>query len=203
MVIPIEIENEAKCLISKNHYDLLLTYFEKSFNKDAVKQMNFYYDNVAKDIRFKLTPGSTLRNRLKKEKENLEFKLKDPAGPVEEFKTALDAHALDTLRKVGLLPAGNVSDKLKELEIHPPFKNLGYISTMRVVIENSIYKDAVIMLDASTFFSGYIDWEIEVESGCYEYSIAVRDQILHSHNIPLVPTISKIERLYKIIDAIN
>lgn len=204
---PQEIEMEAKNMLTKEEFDILITRFDIQKASFEIKR-NAYFVDKERKLREKLPPGTTLRLCRKGESEELQLKI--PNGDtVEEFKDIVDEKIYEELMEEGKLPDvnhSNVSRKLSLFGINPPFEYIGELSTMRAKARLNIsegWEKARIYLDESIFLGGYSDYEIEVESDISkEESLRILKEILRDHNIPERETKSKIERFFDYTDAI-
>ncbi len=192
-LIPTEIEKERFSLISEKDYNHYLDLFNIILNSnDFLLLKNHYFDTMI-GLKIQNTlPGSTLRIRESIEGDFLELKSRQEDGSNHEFKDELDRNTKSILFSEGIIPVGNVREKLRELKILELYTLLGSLSVYRVQVVTK-WEDVKVFLDKCFYPSGYIDYRIEVESGHMDYSEKVLIDILSSRGLEMVPVKSKFE----------
>jgi len=207
---PKEIEREAKSILSKEHFNMLIELF--LFTPASFKQqINKYFADKNGRIKNNFLPGTTLRLRAKKEVFELQFKLPLPNGDKPEYEDVFfqtDDQKYESLFEKGQIFPGNVRDALSKNGIDPDFViYLGDAETHRYTVIDSVlfgvnpqWKDVVVCLDQTTYPGGIIDYEIEVESKDLNYSKKVLFEILNHLDIPQTDGPTKIERFYKALE---
>ena len=198
MATPKEIEMEAKSLLLKADFLLLLNHFGLDYSHAGISQTNNYFiDARGKLEAMAYETGATLRVREKKGTHELQFKHPQADGSVPEYCDMLSPERLDDLTEFGRMLAGDVCTKLEELGITEPFWPAGTLRTLRFAAQIDGVPDATVYLDESFCF-GFIDYEIEVESDRSQtHAKEVLDIILQPLQVRYDPAPKKIQRFFQ------
>lgn len=173
------IECEAKCLITKNEYQLILQ--ACSVNK-TIHQTNYYldYDNHLKNNH------QALRIRVKNDNYELTLKTKTSEGNIEQT-INIDASCVADIIHNHYMPTQLAS----VLNIN--ISEINSIKTIKTTRSCIKYQDLIVELD-HTDFNGTIDYEIEIEAPNLEIANETLNQFCIEHNINPQPSMPKIAR---------
>lgn len=186
-----KLEIEFKNLLTATEYQQILT---EEFLKENIQftQTNHYFDT--KDQLLK-KQGAALRIRTTENFNELTFKV--PAGKflMETNLTLTDKKVAEILSRQQLA-LDEVTDQLidlnlEKINIHTPFLAFNTFTTTR--IERPV-GNHLIVLDATTFQNGTVDYELELESLDAEEGHVFFNSILEKYAIPLRPALPKIAR---------
>lgn len=185
-----EMEIEFKNILTKNEYDSLYSDLKQD-NSSEYTQRNVYFDTPSLDLRKR---KCALRIRLKNNE--AEMTLKTPfEGHHKELNLPL---SLDEAHLLTIQGAFQIPDPILDiLESDDSFPSrsvikLAELTTTRLETEKD---DALIVLDKSTY-SGYVDYELEVEAASEESGLTVFESILDNYAIPKRETENKIARAF-------
>ena len=171
------IEIEAKVLLTKEQYSLVVSYLHLERYK-KIKQTNHYIDSttrVLKDNDFAL--------RIR-EKDDFVLTLKTPLseGLLEKNQT-LSWREYDALEDEGVFPVGNIKSFLELCGFNTrELKVLASLTTHRIEFE---YEDGLVCLDENIYGRNerIIDYELEIEATSMERAEELVTQLLTSAGI--------------------
>lgn len=185
-----EIEIEYKNLLTEEEYHLLSKeYFSEEV--DSYTQKNTYFDTESEDLR---KINCAFRIRIKAHE--AEITLKSPfEGHHKELNSELTLdEAQELTSKQSIQVPEHIAEFLRsefQLDISMIYK-IAELKTERLEKD---YRNCLIVLDKS-WYSGLVDYELEVESPSIELGEALFHSILKEHSIPKRETLNKIARAY-------
>lgn len=182
----IEKEIEFKNLLTKQEFELLVSFFQVD-QKDFRSQTNYYFDT--QDNFFK-DNGMGFRLRVLRDQNELTLKQPIEKHVMEENTVHVSDQERDAIINQTAFPS---IPFLEQFNLLSPFKCIGILQTNRVQIP---FKSGTLFLDHS-IYSQIEDFEIEYESSDVKYGEKVFNDLLVSHNIPIRHTDKKIARLVK------
>lgn len=187
------IEIEAKTLISKDEYELLISSFKNENNK-VFKQLNYYF--CEKDISPK---NSKLALRIRDEGTLIEATLKVELSEGKlEINQRLSKEEYELFLYNKKFPKGEVYDYLKDNKITNP-DDLVVFATLTNYRLDVKYKDSLVSIDKSEYL-GHIDYEIECEASSMKLAKTLLKEFLANKKIPYKENhISKLKRVKKAI----
>lgn len=188
-----EIENEAKSLLSLKDYEMLLRHFKDDSGEEFLLKNHYFDTLIGMKISRDLPPGTTLRIRESLAGDALQLKLPIRKGVCNEYKDDLDINSKSILFSEGIIPLGNVREKLKELGIMELYSCIGSVATYRVQVETE-WTSAKVFFDRVVYPDGFVDYEIEIESASIYYSENILFDILRIFSIEKIEATSKFER---------
>jgi uncharacterized protein YjbK len=154
----VELELEAKSILTKDEYMKIISHLGLSTNK-SVGQLNYFFDN---DGLFLNENDITLRTRFKGGIRQLTLKENSAGGKLETNYTPLSDGELADLIIYGFVPAkSGVAVGIKRLGIQNTISYQGQMLTDRIEIP---YIGCKLALDHSKYI-GQEDYEIELERG--------------------------------------
>ena len=171
------IEIESKVLLSKEDFDKLLDVLHADKYK-RVKQINHYIDTDHQSLR---RLGCALRIR---EKDDFVLTLKTPLseGLLEKSQN-ISWRQYEKLAKDNVFPEGDIKLFLEILGIKiSELKIITSLTTDRIEMP---YKEGLLSLDRNVY-SGYTDYEIEMEQTSIHYAEECLKEICESADIPCV-----------------
>ena len=156
------IEIEAKVLLTKEQYDLVIGYLHLERYK-KIKQTNHYIDSTSRVLK---DNDFALRIR---EKDDFVLTLKTPLseGLLEKNQT-LSWREYDALEDEGIFPVGNIKSFLELCGFNTrELKVLASLTTHRIEFE---YEDGIVCLDENIYGKNekIIDYELEIEATSME-----------------------------------
>ncbi|MDD3383934.1 MAG: CYTH domain-containing protein [Bacilli bacterium] len=185
------IEIEAKYLVGKKDYDLLLKYFNIK-QEDIKEQTNYYFDTSNLDIIYKYRSALRIRKYASGE---YELTLKSPHQKgIMELNVPISITELKQLKN-HIIPDNSIKEILKNYNINGD--NLFYIGKLKTKRSSIKYLAGEIFFDESIYFDK-IDYEIEYESHSLEYGKKTLEELFNKLDIvEYKKSISKIKRLIK------
>lgn len=169
------IETEHKCLLTKNDYQKLVTFYHNSYQE--IHQLNNYFvdanDEIIRQkavlrIR-KITNVSTITFKITKDSQLYEYEVLSPN-----------------------LENPQILKVLAQNNIYPPFKLIASLLTIRRLVK---LPKGELCLDEN-HYNQQIDYEIEYEETVDHDGLAMLKDILAHHNIPYLNNpISKFKRV--------
>lgn len=198
-LIPTEIENEAKSMLSKTEYEKILSL---TIHKPGFIYKNNYFDNKTF---FLLHHGHTLRSREQDNKYRVDFKVKNENGSLSEYQTKLISEKQhERLKDRHMMPVGEVRSAVQEfatlnsLDYKRLFVFMGYAVVYRIELTHKYGPKIRIYLDKTTFdVSGKVDYEIEVESDLSkEHAEEVLIDFMSVVQVLIIKSKSKYERFF-------
>ena len=171
------IEIEAKVLLTKEQYSLVVSYLHLERYK-KIKQTNHYIDSTSRVLK---DNDFALRIR---EKDDFVLTLKTPLseGLLEKNQT-LSWREYDALEDEGVFPVGNIKSFLELCGFNTrELKVLASLTTHRIEFE---YEDGLVCLDENIYGRNerIIDYELEIEATSMERAEELVTQLLTSAGI--------------------
>jgi uncharacterized protein YjbK len=187
--LPEEIEIEFKNLLTYDEFLRLIHDFGV-LRSDFIEQTNHYFDTDSHHLK---REQSALRIRCKKEKFILTLKQQKDNHILETHQPISEKEYFKT-KDGSYLPHGEVTDKMKELQI--PLNEIKLFGTLTTLRTELPYKEGILVLDENHYL-GKIDYELEFESADYKEGLKKFQELLEVKNIPQRETASKIHRFFQ------
>ncbi len=184
------IEIEFKNLLTEQEFNQLRTRFNLC-DAQFTSQTNHYFDTEQFSLK---SHNSALRIREKNGQ--YEFTLKQPLQTGEgllETNQMLTSEQANQALTAGIIPTGEVSDKLQHLI--PAQLSLRYFGQLTTVRAETNYQEGLLVLDKSSYLD-QTDFELEYEVSDYEEGCNYFDQLLSTEQIPKRQTANKVERFF-------
>jgi len=183
------IEIEFKNMLTKEEYELLLTYFHIQ-KEEIFEQENHYFDTS--DFTLKEN-HSALRIRKKKEDYELTLKQPHPNGLLETNKI-LSKEESDAIFATGKINDEQISSLLLNMNINPA--SILYFGSLRTIRAEKQIGNGLLVLDHS-FYLKKEDYELEYEVSNREKGEIYFTELLSTLKIPVRKTKNKVRRFYE------
>lgn len=190
-----EIECEDRVMLSKEQYESIITFYQKSNPKiPFIMQTNHYLDTSSLDLKRR---HAVLRMRkIEGESTQLTLKISKEKGS-EEVTQILTYNQEQTLLQQSILPPGEIVKILNIFNVSvPSLKLIGTLKTKRLEIPQI---DSLIVIDANSFLN-IEDYNLEVESSSLDKAKSIILDLCQKFAIEYKNNyLTKSSRLFKLL----
>lgn len=174
----INMEYEARAMVSENQYLQILAHFLKSKeDKKQFTNFNTYFDY--EDL-FLTNNHMVLRTRRIGDNEyELTLKIKGDKGDI-EYNTSLTSNQYDEMKRSTTIPDSIVKDKLLENNID--LNKLQFITDLKTDRLEVYSNNHIIVIDKN-YYRNRVDYNVEVESNSKESAISVLNDTFSSFGV--------------------
>ena len=174
----INMEYEARAMVSENQYLQILAHFLKSKeDKKQFTNFNTYFD--CEDL-FLTNNHMVLRTRRIGDNEyELTLKIKGDKGDI-EYNTSLTSNQYEEMKRSATIPDSIVKDKLLENNID--LDKLQYITDLKTDRLEVYSNNHIIVIDKN-YYRNRVDYNVEVESNSKESAISVLNDTFSSFGV--------------------
>lgn len=196
--MPINKEVEAKTLLTKEEYTKIVNYFSLNPSQKH-KQINYYFDTdnmlfQSSRIAFRI------RHLQKDDSYEMTAKLRQRDGSSIELNQKVSYSDFVILLSLGILPKGDVKDRLTLLIKDKKLHHIATLSTYRYEFK---YDDGLLAIDEN-HYSNIIDYELEFEGESMAECVTAIKNLLHTLDIDFtINKMGKRARAFKASQALK
>lgn len=178
--MPINKEVEAKALLNKEEFTKIVRFFNLTSEKRH-KQTNYYFDT--NDMLFQSSRiAFRIRHIHKNDTYEMTAKLRQKDGSSIELNQIVSYRDFVILLALGILPEGDVKDRLTLLIKDRKLYHIATLATYRYEFE---YDDGLLAIDEN-HYSNIIDYELEFEGESMAQCMTAIKNLLNSLGIDYV-----------------